>query len=79
MTDDDIPEERHSSFGDQVLGTAAIADADGGFQAHISEGGCCIFCNVSNLDDDVYGPFACITRGQFSYTSETPQRKTSRS
>ena len=79
MTKDEIPQEMHSPFGDAVLGTDAIADDQGGFQAHIYEGNRCIFCNVSNLDDDIYGPFSCITRGQFMYTSETPQKENTRS
>lgn len=42
------------------------------YQAHIYEDERCIFCNVNALDDSIYGPFDCIERGQFVYTSETP-------
>lgn len=44
----------------------------GDFQAHVFDGGRCVFCNTNDLDEDLYGPFDCIRRGQFVYTTETP-------
>lgn len=60
-------------------GTATAAEVDAPdaqteYQAHIYEGERCIFCNVNALDDSIYGPFDCIERGQFVYTSETQAR-----
>jgi hypothetical protein len=39
-----------------------------GFKAHIYDGGRCIFCEGKELDDDL----ACIDRGQWHYTTNTP-------
>ena len=51
---------------------APAIEGDFGFQAHIYEGNRCLFCNVNDLDESMYGPFDCVVRGQYAYTSETP-------
>lgn len=45
------------------------------YQRHIFENRRCLFCNVNDLDEDVYGPFDCVPRGQYRYTSETPAKR----
>jgi hypothetical protein len=62
---------------DAQINAAAIAIAGtphtpGTFQLHIYSEYRCIFCNVNSLDDEIYGPFGCIERGQYVYTTETP-------
>jgi hypothetical protein len=42
------------------------------FSPHVYDWGRCIFCNVNDLDDDIYGPFKCIEREPYVYTTETP-------
>lgn len=31
----------------------------------------CIFCNVNDLDEDMYGPFECTDREPLVYTTST--------
>lgn len=49
------------------------------YQAHIFVAARCLFCNVSTLGECVYGPFDCIPRGQYIYTSESANHKEAQS
>lgn len=51
---------------------AAATESTGDYQAHIYDGGRCVFCDTNDLDNALYGPYECIYRGQFVYTTETP-------
>lgn len=62
--------ERGSSPTDEPATKAA--DQNGDYQAHIYDGGRCVFCSTNDLDDILYGPYECVRRGQFVYTTETP-------
>lgn len=64
------------SNGSVTLVEEPAAELD--YQAHIFEDRRCLFCNVRNLDEDIYGPFDCVPRGQYSYTSESaaPKKET---
>jgi hypothetical protein len=39
---------------------------------HVYDGERCIFCNTNMYDDGIYGPFPCIEREPFVYTTSTP-------
>lgn len=41
------------------------------YDPHIYDGERCIFCNVNCYDDAIYGPFDCIPREGYLYTTET--------
>lgn len=42
-----------------------------GVTVHIYDQHRCIFCNVNDLDNDIYGPFPCLDREPYTYTTET--------
>lgn len=42
-----------------------------GYDPHIYDGERCINCNVNCYDDAIYGPFECIAREPFVYTTSS--------
>lgn len=41
---------------------------------HIYDGGRCIFCNVNDLDESIYGPYLCVEREAYTFSTETGKR-----
>jgi hypothetical protein len=41
------------------------------YDPHTYDGERCIFCNVNIYDDGIYGPFECVQREGYIYTTET--------
>ena len=39
---------------------------------HVYDGERCLFCGVNIYDDAIYGPFECVKRPGYIYTTETP-------
>uniref|UniRef100_A0AAU7J8K4 Uncharacterized protein n=2 Tax=unclassified bacterial viruses TaxID=12333 RepID=A0AAU7J8K4_9VIRU len=41
------------------------------YEPHVYEAERCINCNVNVYDNDMYGPFECVSRASVCYTTET--------